>query len=230
MSRLITFAALAALVFSATSAEAGWTYGFAGVTNNSPVNTAIGENQLAVEVVRLRRSSQVQLLFTNSGPDASSITDVYLDDESSLFSSIRSIQNYSGVSFSQGATPGNLPGGNNLEDPFVTTLGLNADSDPPVEKNGVNPGEKLGITLNLASGVSFSDVIAAINSAALRVGIHVQGFANGGSESFVNVNPTNPDGPPIVPEPTGLALAGIALGGLLVKRRRRSHSDGTIDG
>ena len=229
MRPLIAFAALAIATLTASVAEAGWTYGFGEVTSNSATNVAIGESQLSMEVIRLRRSDRVRIKFRNTGLDASSITDVYFDDRNSVFSSIRRIHNSDGVSFSQGAAPGNLPGANNLLDPFQTTLGLNADSDPPVQINGVNPGEVLGITLNLASGKTFWDVISGINNEILRVGLHVQGFANGGSESFVNVNPTNPDGPPIVPEPTGLALAGIALGGVLISRRRSKKRDTETD-
>ncbi len=225
MSRLTALAAFIALALSASAADAGWMFGFGEVTSNSATNVAIGESQLSMEVIELRRSDRVRIKFYNVGPDASSITDVYFDDRNSVFSSIRSIQNGTGVSFSEGATPKNLPGANNLLDPFQTSLGLNADSDPPVEINGVNPGEVLGITLNLAAGKTFWDVISGINNAVLRVGLHVQGFANGGSESFVNVTPTTPDGPPIVPEPTSLALAGLAIGGLLIKRRRKPDSE-----
>jgi hypothetical protein len=225
MSRLTALAALVTVALSTSSASAGWTYGFGEVTSNSAANVAIGESQLSMEVVQLRRSDRVRVFFRNAGPEASSITDVYFDDRNSVFSGIHRIHNGTGVSFSQGATPGNLPGANNLLDPFQTTLGLNADSDPPVQINGVNPGEVLGITLSLASGKTFWDVISGINNAVLRVGLHVQGFANGGSESFVNVNPKNPDGPPIVPEPTGLALAGLAIGGLLIKRRRKDSDE-----
>ena len=202
-------------------AEAGFTYGFAGITNNNAGDVAIGEHQIKVDFAS-RRKNRVRVRFDNQGMDASSITDVYFDDSLGVFDSIRTIKKTDGVSFSEGATPGNLPGGNILDPAFKSTLGLNADSDPPVQINGVNPGEKLVLIMQIAAGSNFNDVVNAINSSALRVGIHVQGFASGGSESFVNMTPTGP--PPVVPEPSGLALAGLAGIGLLFSRRRRKSA------
>jgi hypothetical protein len=58
----------------------------------------------------------------------------------------------------------------------------------------------------------------------LRIGIHVQGFASGGSESFVNNPPAPPGGgedpPSAVPEPGVLSLVGFSLLGMLAVRRR----------
>ena len=57
--------------------------------------------------------------------------------------------------------------------PFVTTLGFSADSDPPVQSLGVNPGESLGIIFDLQPGGTFADVVGELASGALRIGIHV---------------------------------------------------------
>jgi len=115
-----------------------------------------------------------------------------------------------GVSFSQSPTPHNLPGGNTLIPPFVATEGFSADSDPPVEHNGINPNEWLGITFDLKSGKTYDDVINNLNSCDLRIGIHVQGYASGGSESFVNV-----------PEPATVTLLSAGLGIVTLLRKRR---------
>jgi hypothetical protein len=151
----------------------------------------------------------------NIGPAASSITGIYFDDGTLL--GIASIQSGSGVSFSQGASPGNLPGANNASPAFVTTAGFSADSNPPTQPNGVNPGESLGITFNLQGVQTFDDVLMDLGDGSLRIGVHVQGFAGGGSESFVNA-------PAPVPEPGTFVLMATGLVSLLgLHRWRQKH-------
>jgi len=222
MKRVFQFIALALAVTAVAgrSADAGVTYSFTGVTSNNTLNTAIGESQLSLTVSDAG-GGFVNFEFTNNGPEKSSITDVYFDDnvDPSLFiDSIAAIDDSErGVSFSEGANPGNLPGGATIG--FEATRGLTADSNrPKVTKNGVNPGESLGILLELTNGHSFSDVTTALDDSTLRVGIHVQAFENGGSESFV----TGGGGaPPAVPEPTSLAIFGIGLAGFAARRRKQ---------
>ena len=222
MRRTIQFLALALAVTAVAgrSAEAGATYSFTGVTSNNTINTAIGESQLSLTVSEAE-DGFVNFVFTNSGAEESSITDVYFDDSvdpSLFFESIADIDDSElGVSFSEIAAPGNLPGGEAIG--FNATKGLTADSNSPkVAQNGVNPGESLGILLELTNGSTFGDVTTALANSSLRVGIHVQAFANGGSESFVNGGGGSP---PAVPEPTSMAIFGIGLAGFAARRRRR---------
>lgn len=146
--------------------------------------------------------------FSNTGPLASSIADIYFDWTSptiSLSSWGATLSQSSGVSFSWGASPGNLPGGNSIG--FYSDLGL--DSNSPTQPNGVNPGEWLNIRF---AGVSFANAVSGLNSGGLDVGIHVQGFSYGGSESFV----TTP-----IPEAETYAMmiAGLGLMGWVARRR-----------
>ncbi len=201
---------------SAALAVASTTYSFVGVTNNNAANVATGAAALYMEVIDLG-GSQVAFRFTNNS--MSSLTDVYFDDGTLL--EFASAPQYStGVDFSQYASPGNLPGGNTLTPSFTTTAGFSADSNPPASPNGVTSGEWLTITFTLQSMQTYDSVINALSLpngggvGDLRVGLHVQSFANGGSESFVN-------SPTPVPEVDTYAmlLAGLGLVGFAVRRK-----------
>jgi hypothetical protein len=200
--------AAAALTF-VQPAQAAYIYSFTEITNNSSIDVS---GQLAVEVTDAG-AGQVAFTFTNSGPLASSITDVYFDDGTLL--GIASVTNGTGVDFSQGASPGELPGGSAIS--FQTTAGFSADSNPPTQPMGVNPGETLTITFNLINGMTFADTIAAIEQAtgdgSLRIGLHVQGLSDGQSESYVN---KVPDGG------TTMSLLGFGLAAIGAYARRRS--------
>jgi hypothetical protein len=187
---------------------AALTLGFGCITNNLAGDCTIGEAQLEVEVTAGPGANQVSFKFTNSGPSASSITDVYFDDGTLL--GIASIVNGAGVDFAQYASPPDLPGGNSISPPFQVTAGFLADSNPPAQPNGVNPGEMLTIIFDLQGGGVLQDILDELGDGTLRIGIHVQGYSSGGSESFVNV-----------PEPAlGLLLALGLLGGGWIRKAR----------
>jgi len=197
-------------------ANAGTVLHFNDITSNNVADAAIAESQLFVDVSGAG-PNQALFTFFNVGLDASSITDVYFDDGSllALADLIDADQNSGdlGVNFSQLASPPNLPGGNTLTPAFQTTEGFLADSNPPVQPNGVNPGESLGVLFDLKAGQTVVDVLNELDTGALRIGIHVQGFASGGSESLVNA-------PGPVPLPASAGLAGAGLLAILARRRR----------
>jgi hypothetical protein len=157
----------------------------------------IGEAQLFVDVTPYG-PNQVLFTFTNTGPEVCSITDTYFDDGvlliiAGLIDADDGTGGDSGVDFSVLADPEDLPAGELLSPPFVTTEGFSADADPPSRHNGVEPNESLGIIFDLYAGMDYTDVISDLDSGALRVGLKVQSFATGSSESFVNGEKTVED-------------------------------------
>jgi hypothetical protein len=159
---------------------------------------------LYVEVFEV--DGQAGFTFYNESLIDSSIARIYFDGGSLL--GIVDITEGGGTSFSLPATPGNLPGGNSLEAPFITTDGFSIGSDAPRPHSGVDPGEWVTITFDLMNGGPFQSVIDELDTGALRIGIHVIALPDGSSEGAI-----------AVPEPATIFLLG--LGALALLRRRR---------
>ena len=189
-------------------------YGFGCITNNSMTNAAIGQYQITVEVSDEGTDSRFNLVgfkFINEGLADCVITEIYFQDGSILgFSSID--ESLLGVDFKEdevgSISPKNLPGGKSIDPPFIATTGFSIEPLNPEPKWGVEPGEWVEIVYSLQSGKTYANIIEELNDGDLRIGTHVQSYADGGSESFVNV-----------PEPTTMAL--LALGGLILRKRRK---------
>ena len=200
------------LFFNAPQAQA-YTIGFYKITNNS---TSDVSGQLSVDILSTA-DDNVSFTFRNNVGLASSITEIYFDDGTgvgTLFSGIVSLTNSSGVNFELDSittpvNPENLPGGNLLSPPFVTTEGFSADATGSTA-NGINAaGEFVTIIFGLNDGKEFNDVAAAISSLDLRIGLHVRAHPDGNSDGYVNV-----------PIPAAAWLLGSGLLGLVAIRRR----------
>ncbi len=206
--RTLLGTAFAALALSGVAQAQS--YSFNCLTNNSATDCATGEGQFSLTIAQ-SSSGWTDFLFRNIGTTASSMTDIYFDWARDRYTTTNvQILNGTGVSFSWGASPANLPGSRGLDPDF--TANLAADSNAPTQPNGVNPGEQ--VTFRFLTG--YAGAASDLYSGDLRVGVHAQGFANGGSESLVTLATPVPE-----PGTVAMMLAGLAFVGAAVRRQRR---------
>ena len=192
MKRLFIIAVLA---FSSLTARSEL-FTFYAITSNDSSGYAqfVGESQLYMNV-NLLGMGQVSLVFTNTGPDESVITRIYFDYIPELSLSLAAINDGNGVNFqSAPVNPKTLPAGRGMEDTFIAGLAVASANASP--HNGINPSGTLELILNYDDSYDFLD---SLGNTDLRVGLHVQAFEGGDSESFVNV----------IPEPGTLPLLFI---------------------
>lgn len=196
------------------SGASGLTMSVGAITSNGAASVAQGVAQIGIDVTGI--AGGVRFGISNAGPSAFALKNIYWDNSAGVLAGITGLVLSPGTGYTVMSSPGNLPAGNTVG--FVSHFAIKADSPP--SHNGVNAGETVGIDFSLAGGATFDDVAAALSAGTLRVGMHAIAFANGQSESFVNVPPSDPPETPVIPLPTGAALAtaGLVLIGL---RRRR---------
>jgi len=162
------------------------------------------------------QGSAVRFDIFNSGNVAAPnmfISKVFFDDNGYLSAPSLYGTNVGEVSFSGGPSNDQLPqGGNN----FTTDY---AFSRNPGSGNvgGIQGAESFPVSFR----GNYNNVIAALNSGALRVGLHVQGLPNGQSDSFISSNTQD------TPEPLTMLAAGAAVGfGTVFKKQRAQAQKG----
>ena len=157
-------------------------------------------------------ASSVFFKISNSGNAAAStmfISKVLFDDNGYLSNPLANVGNSANVAFTGGASNDQLPQGGNG---FTTDYAFTRDTGA-ANKWGVQGGEALGLSF---SG-NYNNVIAALNSGALKLGLHVQALPDGKSDSFMSSTGNTED----TPEPLTMLAAGVAVGfGTMFKKQR----------
>ena len=144
--------------------------------------------------------------LVNPATPSSFIRQVFFDDNNYLSDPWANIGNFGTVNFTGGASNDQLPqGGNN----FTTDYAFSRQV--PGNQNAVQGGEKLGVSF----AGNYTNILAALNSGDLRLGIHVQGLPGDASDSYISTNTQD------TPEPLTMLAAGAAVGfGTMFKKQR----------
>jgi hypothetical protein len=170
-------------------------------------------------------AGQVSFTFTNVGNVNSSVTDVYFGKSGTInnyFSVPGAISNSTGVSFSEGAKPGQPPGG-----AFGWQAAYTADSNKPIVASGVNnftgsgTQESLSFTFSTLNGNNAQSIFNAFSNPTgnpdLAIAFHVQGIGSNAEDSawYGSKGITSKD----IPEPLTMLGTTMAFGfGGLFKR------------
>jgi hypothetical protein len=169
---------------------------------SSSSKCAVGEAQLSVEVLAAA-PGQVSFRLRNQGGEPLTASQLFFDDVAGVLGDLLSVVDGVGVVFLEGGKPDDLKGGKKIgfeADAFVSAA-------KPAKDNGVNPGEDVLVLFALAGTNTFEDVIAALESEGLRIGVNAK-------KAFVTTG--------TVPEPGVLSLLALGLGAVVWSARRRS--------
>ena len=223
MKNVLSYVVAVTLAFGAFCqiAEANITLGFNNITGNSVIDAAIGEAQLTVDIVDIG-GGQVKFVIHNDGPGTSSVQQVYFRDGAVLsFDSLIDYDDGVGgdpcVDFTPGVPGAGLPGASTA---WKSAIFFDADADTPQPipkgiNNGDPTGDWLGVIFDINSGFTYANVETQFLQHDMEIGLHVQAFGDGKSESFIN-NGT------IIPAPGAIVLGSIGVGLVGWLRRRRT--------
>lgn len=244
LAMIAVLAAVSCFPGSALAYPTSYDFRFGNVTGNSSVTAGTGA-QYSFELIDLG-AKLVGFRFFNSGGLASSITEIDIQAGPTSKGMLKGlsaiVESGRDVDFTSGSKTRLISGGSQTPDLLVNSK-LSATSRRQNARNGVDAGgEWVTLVYKLERGATFADVQAAVDRAynnpgtiwsqdgtaasrsapqGIRVGIRVQGYSNGGSESFIARAGL------MVPEPPSFAVAALGAVGMLLHgslRRRCPRS------
>lgn len=188
-------------------------YSFAWVWDEeaSAVNGTVGQQQLSFTVSEA--AGGISFRFTNIGDESCSLTGIYFESSLGTLTELISIDDScEGVAFEQKSRPRNMPRWRKVDFEPAPDMAFHSasqsDGQNGTSHNGIEPGEWLGITL--ATQADIDQIFRELDSQDIRIGIHVQAFSDGGSESFVNI-----------PDPATITILGF--GALMLRRKKQKR-------
>lgn len=213
-SIITTLAAVTSVTLATTSIPAS-AYTFGNVTGGDTVGDAFSSN-FSFNVVDNGNNTVLFNISKANTNDSMFVGTVYFDVNNTLLTSVNQLNfnNVGNVNFEGGASTANMPQGNILG--FSTDYSFD-NINGAGNKWAVQSGETLGILFN----GNYTNVVSAINSGALKIGLHVQNVLNS-SDTYVSNVPTVNATPKPVPEPaTILGLGVVAAAGMVMARRHK---------
>jgi MYXO-CTERM domain-containing protein len=210
-------------------------YQVSGDSSIALVNAAGGQVFVEVTENLATAANDVSFRFTNTIPYAeSTIVNIFFDsgNYSGLFSGMSISEQSAGVLLTLPGDRSNMNIGNSFDTNFTEDYTVGRGNGFPANKstNGINPGEHLVLTGTLGAGMSFTDVVNAMNvgiddnQTVARTGLRISQIvhriwgvaADRDHGAFVTAN--------VMPVPEAdtwaLLLAGLGMIGFIARRRR----------
>jgi hypothetical protein len=215
---ILAVAGVAAL--SAISAAPASAFTFSNITGGDTVGDAYANN-FGFNVINQGGSVFFDIFHYENPASATApdmfISKVFFDDNGYLSTPwINNANSFGQIDFTGGASNDQLPQGGNsftTDYAFSRTPGIG-------NQYGIQAGEKLQVVFT----GNYNNVIAALASGELKIGLHVQALPNGASDSYISSNGGNTEN---TPEPLTMLAAGAAVGfGTMFKKQRAQAQKG----